>query len=889
MKKYLLTLLFSSLSLFAQSTTVNVKKTDGTLFTGTLDANVYPNITQFATDEQDISGRYPQQGRFLISLTEPVSGFWVWDATSTATPGEGVIDVSGYLVGRWIRQFGSTTAPTLSASRGVVFDANKRAVASTATKQQVDNTAMQVATVAAMRALDPAQLNNGQLIQTGGRNTAGDGGGSTFRYVAGDTTTTNLGTVFSFTSGTGRVIWIGVGDLTAEMFGAIPNDGLGDSTAINAGLTYLNGIPGGGLLNAGAGQFDIDETITIPIRTRLIGASDIAYWTGQSIVSTNATYRILGATQFRRASNLVNSMIAFSTNGGPNFHNGNIIEDGSTNYTFASVSSLSRVVLDGNQDNTSGAPLIYAKNSWSIEVKDVGVVNWKSGHLAYFRDCNVVRIFRMLGGSDVGGKGIVFDHTADGEMHDCQLGGIVGPVLFVNQAGGQKNIIVGNLLFNSIGDTRNTVTGMASNTLTTTTNHVFNVGDPIIFETGGGTLPSPLATNIVAYAAVVTPNTIQVHTNRDLAVAGQFLALSGGSGVYYVTPGTSSGLYIMRGQQNTVVGNRFDQHFSHGVVLNEASNNSIVGNSISENGFNTTNLAAGVFIMGNSSDNVVLGNNGRTQDYGVYADSTTVNNLIQARGWASSVTSALVDLGSNLQDLDTRTTTTVPATWTLTGAPTFQKSDNSTLLKLERTGGSAGNVTANVGNGFLELKMNAGINAISVQGPNATQGRLDVRPLAKSSGTGGDSAYITTQNWLNTQISLLALTTSSGSDVLQIGRGGGFPGPTSIEFLTTATAGTGTGVVRGGILSSGKWYLGPGAVATSFAWRRNGTVALVGGTATVSDANVTANTRILLTSQSDGGTPGWLRVSARSAGVSFTITSSSATDTSTVGYEMIEP
>jgi hypothetical protein len=291
--------------------------------------------------------------------------------------------------------------------------------------------------------------------------------------------------------------------------------------------------------------------------------------------------------------------------------------------------------------------------------------------------------------------------------------------------------------------------------------------------------------------------------------------------------------------------------------------------------------------MGNSADNVVLGNNGRTQDYGVYADSTTVNNLIQARGWASSVTTALIDAGSNLAELDTRTTTTVPAAWTLTGAPTFQKSDNSTLLKLERTGGSAGNATANIGNGFLELKMNSGVNAISVQGPNATQGRLDIRPLAKSSATGGDSAYLTTQNWLNTAISMFALNTASGSDVLQIGRGGGLPGPTSIEFLVNAAAGTGTPVLAGGILSSGKWYVG--SVGTSAKFIRHGTAALTAGAVTVNDANITASTRIFLTSNTDGGTPGWVRVSTRSVGVSFTITSSSGTDTSTIAYLEVEP
>jgi len=68
-----------------------------------------------------------------------------------------------------------------------------------------------------------------------------------------------------------------------------------------------------------------------------------------------------------------------------------------------------------------------------------------------------------------------------------------------------------------------------------------------------------------------------------------------------------------------------------------------------------------------------------------------------------------------------------------------------------------------------------------------------------------------------------------------------------------------------------------------------GTSALTAGAATVSNTSVTANSRILLTSNADGGTPGWLRVSARSAGTSFTITSSSGTDTSTVAWLILEP
>jgi hypothetical protein len=69
----------------------------------------------------------------------------------------------------------------------------------------------------------------------------------------------------------------------------------------------------------------------------------------------------------------------------------------------------------------------------------------------------------------------------------------------------------------------------------------------------------------------------------------------------------------------------------------------------------------------------------------------------------------------------------------------------------------------------------------------------------------------------------------------------------------------------------------------------HGTATLENGTVTVTNSDVQTGSIIQLTSQSDGGTPGWLRVSARVAGTSFTITSSSNIDTSSVGWLMIQP
>lgn len=80
-----------------------------------------------------------------------------------------------------------------------------------------------------------------------------------------------------------------------------------------------------------------------------------------------------------------------------------------------------------------------------------------------------------------------------------------------------------------------------------------------------------------------------------------------------------------------------------------------------------------------------------------------------------------------------------------------------------------------------------------------------------------------------------------------------------------------------------------GANGTNLRRLRHGTTTLVDGVAVISETTVSANSRIMLTSQVDGGTPGWLRVSARTAGNSFTVSSSSPADTSTVAWVMLEP
>lgn len=83
--------------------------------------------------------------------------------------------------------------------------------------------------------------------------------------------------------------------------------------------------------------------------------------------------------------------------------------------------------------------------------------------------------------------------------------------------------------------------------------------------------------------------------------------------------------------------------------------------------------------------------------------------------------------------------------------------------------------------------------------------------------------------------------------------------------------------------------VGGGLAIAEGANGRMGTLVLTGATpVVVSNTSVTAITRIFLTANVTGGTPGHFWVSARTAGTSFSVTGT-AGDTSTLAYMLAEP
>jgi hypothetical protein len=98
-------------------------------------------------------------------------------------------------------------------------------------------------------------------------------------------------------------------------------------------------------------------------------------------------------------------------------------------------------------------------------------------------------------------------------------------------------------------------------------------------------------------------------------------------------------------------------------------------------------------------------------------------------------------------------------------------------------------------------------------------------------------------------------------------------------------------------LVSSLWTSDPGPAtdglvrqATDFGLRapiKTGTATLVAGTVTVANTSITTSSIIRVTNKTTGGTIGIPFVSAKAAATSFTITSSSNTDTSVVYYEIL--
>jgi parallel beta-helix repeat protein len=548
-------------------------------------------------------------------------------------------------------------------------------------------------------------------------------------------------------------------------------------------------------------------------------------------------------------------------------------------------------------------------------------------------------------------KGVLFWSTADSKIIDCDFGGMIGPTIQISGVGGWQNVVSGNFSFNSI-TYRRTVTGVSGNTVTFDSAHRYETGSPIQFVPGsGGSIPPELTIGRSYWAIRVSATQVQVAASYEGSLAGTALAITAGSGTYYGWHGYSSGLDLTWvASKNTVMNNRFDQHQQHGVSLYSANQNLIIGNLCNFNQYYTptdsasAESAAGIALLGFCTNNVVSGNDvsyrtpNYPQDYGVletgsgnssniigphtsqgntiakytftsastrlldWGDATSTS-LANTGPWNNSGNYSVAIAGTNITTVSSgglavtggiTATTSIAATTSVSGASgTFGSVSAGTVLDI--TGGTSGVALFRIirsGQPTIGFRNSGGLLMFD---------ETNVQPLFKSIWSGSSPVFrIGSDNGTAPAFSILAGSQSSGTNVagsgllIQAGSGTGNASTTgttvAIQTPNVGSSGSSTQslTARATFGSSGV-NIGPGADGTYFSRLKHGTAALTAGTVTVADSSITANSRIILTSQVDGGVVGFLRVSSRSVGVSFTISSSSVADTSTVGYIIIEP
>lgn len=173
------------------------------------------------------------------------------------------------------------------------------------------------------------------------------------------------------------------------------------------------------------------------------------------------------------------------------------------------------------------------------------------------------------------------------------------------------------------------------------------------------------------------------------------------------------------------------------------------------------------------------------------------------------------------------------------------------------------------------------ITATNVSALNLSGSQLVMTPTASANGTTHRFGPV---GATNTAVEIISASTAADRRIVVTGNA------ITCRFNSTSTSANMTVGSSGVSVVLPQIQIPSITAGTIIRGLRHGVATLSGsGTATVTDTAVTANTRIFLTSNTDGGTPGWVRVSARTAGANFTITSSSTTDTSTVAWFAVEP
>lgn len=407
-------------------------------------------------------------------------------------------------------------------------------------------------------------------------------------------------------------------------------------------------------------------------------------------------------------------------------------------------------------------------------------------------------------------------------------------------------------------------------------------------EIGNGTFKYNTGAGIVVgiYGGVVSQNEIQGCTGDGITInaaakaVNNWIGENGGNGITlaaegamasnnYIENSGGSGIamtmYVTTAQNNYVVFNS-----GNGIYITNTecivSGNSIAGNTLS--GINST-----------STNNTILGNYiFQNNEYGIYYDAdyaTITANVFFSNSQTTANTYDEIYIGGNHGTVTANIINGNSAS--RYGINFLSTGTDELALGNNITGVVTADYSTCVGATIITSTTSSLVGGLS--SPSATftaSGSTSTSPLeviVNSSGTpNGINLYNQTNYAQTADMEVIALVNSTDTgNALTINNAG-------IGKNLNLTNGTTTTF---SVAPSGKMEIATGTNASI------GTAVLVAGTVTVDTTAVTSSSIIMLTRQVTGGTVGELSVGTITAGTSFVINSSSATDTSTVGYWVI--
>lgn len=783
---------------------------------------------------------------------------------------------------------------------------------------------LSVNTIADLAALNPV-ADNAQA-SVAGYLTQGDGGGGLFRRVS-SVGLTNLAAMTVISTVNTNYAWKRIWDNTyvdPAWFGGFPSDGIDDAAAINNSLKYVWALKAG-TVQLRAGMYDISTTISVPYRANLRGADGWRFASGVSSVSTNEYYLGGAATTIKLMYRANTNMLTLDSQDGPIAQAGDILEDGETIDNISQSSLIENILFFGNaaQQTRYDCHGIVSKAKWNVTINNCTFVLIK-GYCIWLFDGNMLRLSNLyLAGngsySDANlTKGMFVYSVSDSVFNKIEAGAFNGPSVWYNGDSAWLTLFSDSLLYNNWST--NSIWPVASWTTNTIANFSSEIklesGDPLEFRTTGA-LPAGFSDTQLYFAVKLATNVFGFHTNRALALAGTYLVGSGSpGGSNYITIGEPSGVYLSGGARyNSFVNIRADQNSGPGIAFRNAYGNHFYGlEAYNNTGVNSTNeivpdlSKAGIMFDKGAYNNNIYGTIA-TQPIGYLVRSNAYNNFVSAT--YSSVSTNIVNLSSGTNYIPATVTTgnklLVDSFYnsgtTILGNPNLGNSvdiygnaGGIRPLRLVRTVGLTQTVGLGViGQGFaLTDETTSGQPTIALL---YLYGTIPNLQLGATSLASPSAAQISSTAGNGTNVAGGALRfyadQSTGNadttDAFAFWTGDVTTSGNTYQTQTSKFVIEGDGDVRVLAGDVSLMTAGKGLKIKEGANAKMGSVALVSGTATVSTTAVSANSRIILTGNSDGGTPGWLRVSTRVAGTSFTITSSSGTDTSTVAWVILDP